>query len=324
MDEGELVSASIDDIKTPQDLLARVLIKGANRVLKDGLDRGYLALAEESASLRGRIDFAGSISRLLFEQAKAATFVDELSHNILHNQILKSTINLLSKSPSIDSSIRGDLEKVLKNFRDVDLIKLTAPIFKRVQIHQNNAFYAFLINICELIYLHLSPDAERGELKMRDFSRDEVKMRKVFQDFAYNFYKTNQTEYDVYSERLSWGASGDETDLSLLPYMYTDVTLNSPSRKIILDTKYYQDAFQSNWGKSSFHSSHLYQLNTYLDCTERTRNSGQKIDGILLYPATNEEFDYKIRVREHSITIAALDMRRDSSQISQRMLALLK
>lgn len=324
LDEGELVKASVDDVKTPQDLLARVLINGANRVQKDGLDRGYLEFAEESSSLRGKIDFSGSISRLLFEQAKAAVFVDELSHNILHNQILKSTIYSLISDPMIHSSLKDELARALKGFKDVDLIRLNASIFKRVQIHQNNAFYSFLINVCELVYLQLSPDSQNGDIKIRDFSRDEVKMRKVFQDFAYNFYRTNQSEFSVYSERLSWGASGQETDLSLLPYMYTDVTLNSQNRKIILDTKYYQDAFQSNWGKSSFHNSHLYQLNTYLDCTDRTKNSGQKIDGILLYPATNNEFTFKFELREHSITVAAIDMRKDSVDISERMLNILR
>ena len=88
--------------------------------------------------------------------------------------------------------------------------------------------------------------------------------------------------------------------------------------------EYYKDAFQANWGKNSFHSSHLYQLNTYLDCSERTRNSGQKIDGILLYPATNDEFEYKFGVRNHTITIAAIDMRKDSKEISQRMLDILQ
>jgi 5-methylcytosine-specific restriction enzyme subunit McrC len=105
--------------------------------------------------------------------------------------------------------------------------------------------------------------------------------------------------------------------------MYTDVTLSSPLRTIILDTKYYADAFQSNWGKQSFHSSHLYQLNAYLDSAQRTVKEGQRIDGILLYPATNNEFTFRFELRSHSITVAALDMRQDSSQITSRLLALL-
>ena len=323
LDEGELVSASVDEVRTPQDLLARILINGSNRVLKDGLDRGYLEFAEESSSLRGKIDFSTSISRLLFEQAKAATFVDELSHNILHNQILKTTLLSLSNSDLVDVRLRSDLARLVRKFNDVDLIRLTASVFKRVQIHQNNSFYAFLTNVCELVYLQGTPNSEQGDMKMRDFSRDEVKMRKIFQDFVFNFYKMNQKEYSVFSERLTWGAFGDEESLRLLPNMYTDVSLSSSARKIILDTKYYAEAFQSNWGKQSFHSSHLYQLNTYLDSAQRTSNYDGRLDGLLLYPATNDEFTFKFKIRNHLITVAALDMRQNSSQISERMLGLL-
>ena len=324
LDEGELVSASVDEVNTPQDLLARILINGSNRVLKDGLDRGYLEFAEESSSLRGKIDFSSSISRLLFEQAKAATFVDELSHNILHNQILKTTLLSLSNSELVDSKLRSELARLVWKFNDVDLIRLTASVFKRVQIHQNNSFYAFLTNVCELVYLQGTPNSAQGDLRIRDFSRDEVKMRKVFQDFVFNFYKLNQKEYLVSSERLTWGALGDEDSLKLLPNMYTDVSLSSPTRKIILDTKYYAEAFQSNWGKQSFHSSHLYQLNTYLDTAQRTSKEVRRLDGVLLYPATNDEFTFKFELREHSITVAALDMRQDSSLISERLLVLLE
>ena len=324
LDEGELVSASLDDVSTPQDLLARILINGSNRVLKDGLDRGYLEFAEESSSLRGKINFSASISRLLFEQAKAATFVDELSHNILHNQILKTTLLSLSNSELVDSKLRSELARLVRKFNDVDLIRLTASAFKRVQIHQNNSFYAFITNVCELVYLQGTPNSEQGGIKIRDFSRDEVKMRKVFQDFVFNFYKLNQKKYSVSSERLTWGAVGNEDALRLLPNMYTDVSLISPTRKVILDTKYYAEAFQSNWGKQSFHSSHLYQLNSYLDAAQRASDCDRQLDGVLLYPATSDEFTFKFELRDHSITVAALDMRQDSKLISLRLFDLLK
>jgi 5-methylcytosine-specific restriction enzyme subunit McrC len=323
LDEGELVSASVDEVSTPQDLLARILINGSNRILKDGLDRGYLEFAEESSSLRGKIDFSTSISRLLFEQAKAATFVDELSHNILHNQILKTTLLTLSNSEFVDGKLRHELSRLVRKFNDIDLIRLSASVFKRVQIHQNNSFYAFLTNVCELVHLQATPNSEQGGIKIKDFSRDEVKMRMVFQDFVFNFYKLNQKEYSVSSPKLTWGAIGDEETLKLLPNMYTDVSLSSPTRRIILDTKYYGEAFQSNWGKQSFRSSHLYQLNTYLDAAQRISSDGCRLDGVLLYPATNDEFTFKFELRDHSITVAALDMRQDSTRISERLLLLL-
>ena len=71
------------------------------------------------------------------------------------------------------------------------------------------------------------------------------------------------------------------------------------------------------------HSAHLYQLNTYLDTAQRTSNGDRRLDGVLLYPATNNEFTLKVELRDHSIAVAALDMRQDSSQITSRLLVLL-
>ena len=323
MDEGALIDLSVDEIKAPQDLLARVLINGANRLLKEGLDRGYIEELKETASLRGKIDFSISIRKMLFHQGKAAVLVDDLSHNILHNQILKTTIAGLLKNKEIDRKLHTELQVIERNLRSVDLINLNSATFKRVQLHQNNSFYSFLMNVCELIYLNSQPDSEGGDVKFRDFTRDDVKMRKVFQDFVLNFYKLNQSKYSVYPERLQWDSVDSDGDPWMFPFMYTDVTLTSPNRKIVLDTKYYQEAFQNNWGKETIRSDHLYQLNTYLDYTKSPADPNAKLDGILLYPATNEEFTLKKQTRGHQIIVAAVDLRGDWKSISNRLLELI-
>jgi len=323
LDEGALVDVSVDEIKAPQDLLARVLINGANKLLKEGLDRGYIEELEETASLRGKIDFSASIRKMLFHQGKAAVLVDDLSHNILHNQILKTTINALIKNVEIERKLHSELQVIERSLRSIDLINLNSSTFKRVQLHQNNSFYSFLMNVCELIYHNSQPDSEGGEVKFRDFTRDEVKMRKVFQDFALNFYKLNQSKYSVDPERLHWDSVDSDDDSWMFPFMYTDVTLSSPNRKIVLDTKYYQEAFQNNWGKQTIRSDHLYQLNTYLDYTKPPINPNAKLDGILLYPATNDEFTLKKHTRGHQIIVAAVDLRKDWKAISNRLLELI-
>lgn len=324
LDEGALIDVSVDEIKAPQNLLAKVLINGTNRLLKEGLDRGYIEELEETASLRGKIDFSVSIRKMLFHQGKAAVLVDDLSHNIPHNQILKTTIVTLLKNVEIDRKLHSELQVIERSLRSVDLINLNSATFKRVQFHQNNSFYSFLMNVCELTYLNSQPDSEGGEVKFRDFTRDEVKMRKVFQDFVLNFYKLNQSEYSVDPERLHWDSVDSDGDSWMFPFMYTDVTLSSHDRKIVLDTKYYQEAFQTNWGKQTIRNDHLYQLNTYLDYTKPPTNPNAKLDGILLYPATNDEFTLKKHTRGHQIIVAAVDLRKDWKFISNRLLELIK
>jgi hypothetical protein len=64
-------------------------------------------------------------------------------------------------------------------------------------------------------------------------------------------------------------------------------------------------------------------LSTYLDAAQRACNNERQLDGVLLYPATNDEFTFKFELRNHSITIAALDMRQDSIKIEARLLSFL-
>ncbi|MBT8549998.1 restriction endonuclease [Polynucleobacter paneuropaeus] len=322
LDEAELVDINIDEFDAPQDLLARILLSGTKKILKKGLDRNYQEYSEETSSIRGRVNFSESISRLLFPQAKASVTSDELSNNVLHNQILRSTISNLSKAELLNPILRHELKKTTTQLGDIDLIRLNSQVFRRVQLHRNNSFYAFLMDVCELIHLYLLPNHETGSFQFKDFTRDEKKMQLVFEEFARNFYLINQKDYVVKAETLRWEASGNTDALAMLPNMYTDISLISPERKIIIDTKYYKEAFNENqYGGIKFRSANLYQLNAYLDYSQPIE--GQNLDGILLYPATVDEFTYSFFLRGHAVKIAAVDLRRNPAEIHRRMLEII-
>jgi 5-methylcytosine-specific restriction enzyme subunit McrC len=99
-------------------------------------------------------------------------------------------------------------------------------------------------------------------------------MRKVFQDFVYHFYRVEQKQFAVSSERIDWDASYvDQTARALLPEMVTDVCLDSPSRKIVIECKFTPDVLKENRGKLSARSEHLYQLFAYLKHLEQRAGS---------------------------------------------------
>ncbi|SVC05274.1 uncharacterized protein METZ01_LOCUS258128, partial [marine metagenome] len=58
-------------------------------LIRRGLDREYVEINEESRSIRGKIDFNTTIKKNLLQNAKIACAYDDLSHNVLHNQIIK-------------------------------------------------------------------------------------------------------------------------------------------------------------------------------------------------------------------------------------------
>ena len=53
-----------------------------------------------------------------------------------------------------------------------------------------------------------------------------------------------------------------------IPRMETDVVLQSPTRAIIIDTKYYQHTLRGQYDQGKFRSTHRYQLFAYLKNAE--------------------------------------------------------
>jgi 5-methylcytosine-specific restriction endonuclease McrBC regulatory subunit McrC len=70
--EGETVSVDdVDfDFDRTQDLLAHILAEGTARLLKRGLDRGYIPIADDVPGIRGKLDFATTSKRALLARAQ--------------------------------------------------------------------------------------------------------------------------------------------------------------------------------------------------------------------------------------------------------------
>jgi len=151
-----------------------------NHLFKRGLDRGYINLAEDTRCLKGKICFAPTLKQNLLSKAQVHCAFDDLNHNILHNQIIKSTLNNLIHIDSLDQDIKVDLIGLYRKLRGIDVIDLTYSCFSRVQLNSNNFFYDFLLKICELIYDNLLVSEDTGQSKFRDFIQDERRMAYLY------------------------------------------------------------------------------------------------------------------------------------------------
>lgn len=308
LDESDVIDTNSIESPQLQDLFARILINGTNRILKDGLDKGYYVQSEASSCLRGRLDFCTSTNQLLLQKAQVYCCYDELQSNILHNQILKTTIKRLSTVDILDSQLRVALQRLYHRLVGIDDISLSRLTFRQVQLHRNNSFYSFLMNLCELIFQSLLVDETSGSYKFRDFMQDPQKMWKVFQSFVFNFYRFEQSTYKVSSENIGWDIQEiDDVAYSLLPRMVTDITLKSDSRTLIIDTKYYEQTLQSYFDTDKFHSKDMYQLFTYL-MNYRSTHPEQQPHGMLLYPCVTKSLNAKMTISGVPIQICTIDL----------------
>ena len=188
LDEKGRVSVSIDDKTTLLDLFVKVLIGGSKQLLKRGIDRNYISETEGISGIKGKFEIAQTLKNNLLIQQKTICTFDEFSANILPNRILVSTIARLLKTGNVDVVLKSELQSLQRRFSGIEPIKLHHAIFKNVQFHRNNLIYHFLLNVCEIIYDSTFPSETEGRFTFADFTRDDVKMNRLFENFVRNFY----------------------------------------------------------------------------------------------------------------------------------------
>lgn len=320
LEEGDIVN--IEGIETTElcDLFAKVLIGGTSRLLKMGLDRGYLLQSQELAGVKGKIDFSLSVKRNLFQKAVVQCQFDELSYNVLHNQILKSTLASLAEVNELSPDLKEKLFGLCRVLHEVEEVRLSKATFRRIQLYRNNNFYEFLMKICELVFDNLLPTEQKGKSKFRDFVRDERQMAGLFEEFVRNFFRIEQNVYRVYREDIQWDISAG--DIQLLPKMQTDISLQSSDRKIIIDTKYYRDALAEHYDKERIRQENMQQIFAYLKNLETRSEINRHSAGILLYPTVTKVLDEHFEIQGHSIDFKTINLNQDWRCIHNDLLKL--
>jgi 5-methylcytosine-specific restriction enzyme subunit McrC len=211
-------------------------------------------------------------------------------------------------------------------FPEVRQIEITKSVFNRIRYTRNNRFYNFVLNVCELINENLLPSEDRGEWLFSDFTRDEVKMFRLFESFIFNFYRIElKGQYTVRRESISWQFEFDNPDHSaFIPGMLTDITLENADRKIIIDTKYYQDTLAERFERKKVKSANLYQLFSYLLNQRLESERNQNATGILLYPTIEMDYDLNFRYENHDILIRTVNLDMNWTGIESRLKELVK
>jgi 5-methylcytosine-specific restriction enzyme subunit McrC len=323
-EEGQSVEVASVESNELVDLLAHVLIAGTRSVLRRGLDRGYVEHAEDRSALRGKIDFAVTTKRALLRSARAHCRFDDLSHDVLHNRILRTTIGNLRRTSGVDPALRDGLEVLHRQLDPIAEIRLTSSLFGRVQLHRNNASYDLLMRICELVHASLLMHEGPGEHRFIEFVRDEAVMAAIFEEFVRNFYAREQRRFNVSDVWLDWdGESLDDASRVALPKMHTDVTLVSKDRVIIMDTKYYVEMLKGRFDVEKARSGHLYQLFAYLRNGERRGGPWVASDGILLYPSVGREIDLRYDIQGHRVRLCTVNLDQPWQGIDERLLELI-
>lgn len=306
------------------DLMAKVLVRSTQQLVKRGLHRNYRSVRERRMLLKGKVLFAEEWRATRFGSTARLCEFDELSADILPNQIIRAAVSALLEDATLDKEVRGELRDVGRYFNECASVPLHRRLFRNLQLHRNMRHYRFVLSVCEFICCQMLPTRESGSSRFRDFRRDEATMGTLFENFVFNFYRSEQKEFRVSAPHISWAIDRERSSVggvSLLPTMRSDVCLESAQEKRIIDCKFYKEAFQSRFENQKFISGHLYQLFAYLKNHERAPG-WEGATGMLLYPMVNEPFDEYVFVHGHTIRVAAINLNQAWQYIHRDLLAL--
>lgn len=323
LDEAQLVEIDAASDTELLDMFARVLGSGVDHVIRRGLDRGYVLHEESIPGIKGKLLFGSTLAELPRRSGRSHCAFDDLSYDVLPNQILKATMRALLSARELNKDNRAMLADALRRFAWVGDVELSGNLFRRVQLHRNNAFYGFLLDVCALINENLLPGESPGDTKFRDFTRDESKMALLFQQFLRNFLDREQAVYKIQSPQLRWLASGSVADISMLPIMQTDIVATNSARKVVIDTKFYGEALQSSQYKVTVRSDHLYQMFAYLRHMRENTPTSASVEGVVVYPTVNRALDLQYFLDGHRFSIRTLNLDQDWHGIHSDALALL-
>jgi 5-methylcytosine-specific restriction enzyme subunit McrC len=312
------VDASNYDSLLP--LLCDVFVKQCECILKRNLDHSYVAVNEDYPGIKGKLDFYQTLNRQLLRKGRASCEFDEWSSNILANQLLKSTLLNLLRHKEIAPMQKRDIRRSLLRMGEVKAIEMQFHLFGLVNLNRNNKHYSLALNIAHLIFENTVLDEKTGERTFVDIGRDHQKLAKLFERFAFEFYRKH-TKFEVKKEQIKWLADRED----YLPAMYTDITLESDHRKVIIDTKFYGNTFNNGrveFGANKFHSANLYQIYAYVSNVSGSLSHPMNslTEGILLYPTVAVELSEKYRIKNHSISVLTVNLNSAWESIHERML----
>lgn len=328
VEESDLVRlddlAGLDEV---HDLLGTVLAEGTFRLLRSGIDRGYREVREDLAGVRGRIAMSETAARALQRRGRLACDFEELAHDVIHNRIVRSTLFLLLRVPDLDRAVRERIRLAYRKLDGVRVVRMNRGLFGRVQLDGSRRGYQLLLSVCRLVHECLLVGERSGNATFTDFRRDRHRMWELFQDFVAEFYRREQSTYQVNrgGRGIAWDDEGTaEHERARIPRMEGDVLLDSPKRRIVVDTKYYPEALTTYYGARKLRSPHLYQILAYVRNREATADAGPRHEGMLLYPVVDTPLAVDVCLEGFTIRARSIDLVQDWRGIRADMLALIR
>lgn len=261
-------------------ILASLYISELTQTLHRGIYREYRLLAENSPTLKGRLLVSEHIRKNVQRTVNVFCEFDELTPNILVNQIVKAAVKVIF--PYIHhSSLKIKLMNVLELLEDVEDVIVEKSWLDQIDLNRQNKHYERTLPLAKAILQstsmssgHFQETAFGFLFKMNDLFEEYIAeiLTRMMSGSSY-VVKTQHTE-----KRLLQNVISGKEDFLLKPDLVIET--KQEEVKVILDTKW-KSAFVNY--RRNYKQGDIYQMYAYITTYQTAERC------ILLYPRTDEE-----------------------------------
>lgn len=241
-------------------------LREVETLIRQGLIKKYYKETKNVTALKGKLEFAGHISKNLIHKERFYTTHQIYDKNHQVHQILNLAL-LIIEQLSKGSYLYPKCKRVQLDFPEVSSIKCTATTFDKLKLNRKSQAYEKALEIARLIILNYAPNISSGSERMLALLFD---MNNLWEEYILVQLKKAclNTSYKVEGQQSMnfWNS------MSLRPDI---VIKQNDETQIVIDTKWKQ--IEGN--KPSTHD--LRQMFVYNDYWKSTK-------AILLYPASNK------------------------------------
>lgn len=235
------------------------------KLIHQGLVKRYRKRTANSLALKGRLEFAGNISKNLVHKERFYTTHTIYDHDHKLHQMLAHALDIVEQFTR-GTYIYDQCRRVLLEFPSLSKRMVTAGTIKSIKLDRKSAPYQKAFELARLIILNYSPDISSGREKMLSLLFD---MNQLWEEYILKrikqYVQDNESEFVVQGqdEKSFWGSNTLRPDIVL--------SQKDLSKIWIIDTKWKRPE------NSSASVSDLRQMYAYNKFWESEK-------ALLLYP----------------------------------------
>ncbi|MEV0948612.1 5-methylcytosine-specific restriction endonuclease system specificity protein McrC [Rhodococcus sp. NPDC049939] len=313
-DDESLRRSGVED--NPEDLcdiVAEILADAVETRLQRTLGQAYQPCRAHLTRVRGQIDVLETTTRQLLSRGRVACRFSELSVDNPRNRLIRTALGVAAgrvRSEPLAARCRRLADTLVQ--AGVSARPIGRGEASGVVLGRNEVADVAAVDAAKLMLAMDIPSEDDGSGHRWAVSRDVAEMRRLYEAAVRGFYLATLTvPWRVHQgeKKLRWPTEGETARMrQILPVMRADTVLETPDRRIVVETKF-TDALKPNqYGAVKLARGHIFQLYAYIQSQHEQDALAATAEGVLLYPTVGEHLDESVTIQGHSYRFLTVDL----------------